>query len=153
MLRAVELSNPHMITIAIGACISLPGSNGVLCKEIIWAACPVPPRIEAARNQGSIALLLCRHVVPPLPSIADITQQDSDVGFVPTAEAGSINSHASKSRQLRLQPMDEQSASAVLRQSRQSASGPSHSSLERNCLRRELRCCYLPRLSNMSRSK
>ena len=67
--------------------------------------------------------------------------------------AGSLNSHASKSRQLRRHPMDEQSVSVVLRQSRQSASGLSHSSLERNYLRRELRCCYLPRLSNMSRSK
>ena len=67
--------------------------------------------------------------------------------------AGSLNSLASKSRQQRHQPMDEQSVSVVLRQSRQNASGLSHSSLERNCQRRELRCCYLPRLSNMSRSK
>ena len=53
------------------------------------------------------------------------------------ALAGSINSHASKPRQLRLQPRDEQSASAALPQLRQSASGLCHSSLERNCPRRE----------------
>jgi hypothetical protein len=53
---------------------------------------------------------------------------------------------------LRLQPEDEQSGSIVVLQSRQSAFGSWHSSLERNCLRRELRCCYLPRLSNMFRS-
>ena len=67
--------------------------------------------------------------------------------------AGSINSRASKSHRLRLHPEDGQSGSIVVLQSRQSAFGSWHSSLERNCLRRELRCCYLPRLSNMFRSR
>jgi len=60
---------------------------------------------------------------------------------------------ASKSHRLCLQPEDGPSESAGLPLSRQSASDRCHSSLERNCLRRGLRCCYLPRLSNTFRSR
>src|SRR5215469_8646085 len=72
----------------------------------------------------------------------------------PTADlGGSITSLASKSHRLHLQPEDERSASVDLPLSQQSVSDPSHSNLERNCLRRELRCCCLPHLSNTSRSR
>src|ERR1700761_4022067 len=71
-----------------------------------------------------------------------------------TADVGSlINSHVSKLHRLRRHPGGGQSGSIVVPQSRQSVFGWWYSSLERNCLRRELRCCYLPRLSNMIQSK
>ena len=107
-------------------------------------------RVEARTYPVRVAFWRRR----PAGSRGQPTKRAAQECFVPSADlAGAINSNASKSRQLGLLPEDERSASVDLPQSRQSASGPCHSSLERNCLRRELRCCYLPRLSNMSRSK
>src|SRR5215471_10868828 len=66
---------------------------------------------------------------------------------------GSITSLVSNSHRLHLQRLDERSASIGLPLQRQSPSDPCHCSLERNCLRCELRCCYQSRLSNMFRSR
>lgn len=117
-----------------------------------WVGAPLP--LLLGRRDSPLCVNRVdadRYPSPPAyPSERTCSGAGSTVAMV---QELTIKSHASKSRRLRLRPEDEQSASAFLPRSRQSASGPYHSSLEMNCLRRELPCCYLPRWSNMSRSK
>ena len=106
------------------ACLSVDDHALWLLYEAAFAPGRRAQRLDALSETGSLP------EIKPRPRLRFPPQRTLPHGIVasqkwPTADLGyPINSHASKSHRLRLHPEDEPSASAVVQQSRQTASGP-----------------------------